>query len=59
MKYCYRIELDNTGTLSGRPYFWYVIADTMEQACAYVQNHKDRDWQHKIISCKLMGDAGG
>jgi len=50
MKHCYRLELDNTRLLSGHPYFWYVI-------CEYVRNHKDKSWQHEIISCKLMGDA--
>ena len=54
-KYCFRIELDREGILSGRPHFIYVIAESMEQACEYARKRKD--CFDVIIDCKLMGDA--
>lgn len=53
--YCFQIELDNTGVLSGRPYFRYVISEKMELACEYMR--KKKYWQHEIISCKCLGVA--
>jgi len=58
MKKCFEVTLDNHDSLlCGRQVVWYVIADTMDEACIYVNNHKEKNWQYEIKTCVLLGDA--
>jgi hypothetical protein len=56
-RYCYRVKMDNEDPLLSRPYFWYVIAETMEHACEYIRKHPDKNVFHEIKTCELLGDA--
>jgi hypothetical protein len=53
--FCYKITYDNTGVLSGRTRIYYIISESMTQACELANSKKY--FQHVIVDCELMGDA--
>lgn len=57
MKKCFKITMDNEDDMLTRPYYWYVIADTMKEACEYTKTVKNKSAFHEIKKCELLGDA--
>lgn len=54
--FCYKITFDHyDDLLTGRPRYYYIIAENMEKACE-LANSK-RYFQHEIKDCQLMGAA--